>query len=104
MGNLDLINLIIYSVMAVVFLAVGIIILIGKGDRLVKCLNRPGAERYNVKRVRLINALLMFLAAIAFALFSVFLSNPKLIQIFGGVLVFLVAVLVVLQYTWAKNR
>ena len=53
-------------IIAVVFLVVGIIILIGKGDRFVKVLNRPGAERYNVKRVRLVQALLMFVGAATF--------------------------------------
>ena len=91
-------------IIAVVFLVVGIVILIGKGDRFVKVLNRPGAERYNVKRVRLVQALLMFVGTTTFILFSVFQQNVKLLQIIGGVLIFLVAILVVLQYTWAKNR
>ena len=91
-------------IIAVVFLVVGIIILIGKGDRFVKVLNRPGAERYNVKRVRLVQALLMFVGTTTFILFSVFQQNVKFLQIIGGVLIFLVAILVVLQYTWAKKK
>ena len=91
-------------IIAVVFLVVGIVILIGKGDRFVKVLNRPGAERYNVKRVRLVQALLMFVGTTTFILFSVFQQNVKLLQIIGGVLIFLVAILVVLQYTWAKKK
>ena len=91
-------------IIAVVFLVVGILILIGKGDRFVKVLNRPGAERYNVKRVRLVQALLMFVGAATFILFSVFQQNVELLQIIGGVLIFLVAILVVLQYTWAKKK
>ena len=91
-------------IIAVVFLVVGIVILIGKGDRFVKVLNRPGAERYNVKRVRLVQALLMFVGTATFILFSVFQQNVKLLQIIGGVLIFLVAILVVLQYTWAKKK
>ncbi len=92
------------SIFAVLFLAVGIFILIGKGDRFVKPLNRPGAERYNVKRVRLIHALMMFSGAMCFVSFAVFMKNVKLVQVFGGVFVFVAAILVVLQYTWAKNR
>ena len=91
-------------IIAVVFLVVGIVILIGKGDRFVKVLNRPGAERYNVKRVRLVQALLMFVGATTFVLFSVFQQDVKLLQIIGGVLISLVAILVVLQYTWAKKK
>ncbi len=91
-------------IIAVVFLVVGIFILIGKGDRFVKVLNRPGAERFNVKRVRLVQALLMFVGTATFILFSVFQQDVKLLQIIGGVLIFLVAILVVLQYTWAKKR
>ena len=89
---------------AVVFIVVGIIILIGKGDRFVKPLNRPGAERYNVKRMRLLHALLMFDGAMCFTLFPIFMQNVRLVQILGGVFIFVAAILVVLQYTWAKNR
>ena len=92
------------SIFAVLFLAVGIFILIGKGDRFVKPLNRPGAERYNVKRIRLLHALMMFSGSICFVSFAAFMQNVKLVQIFGGVFVFIAAILVVLQYTWAKNR
>ena len=88
----------------VVFVIVGVVILIGKGDRFVKCLNRPGAERYNVQRVRLLHALLMFVGAVTFVLFSVFQQNVKLLQIIGGVIIFLVVIIIVLQYSWAKNR
>lgn len=91
-------------IIAVVFLVVGIFILIGKGDRFVKPLNRPGAERYNVKRVRLLHALMMFSGSMCFVSFAVFMRNVRLVQIFGGVFVFFAAILVVLQYTWAKNR
>ena len=89
---------------AVLFLAIGIFILIGKGDRFVKPLNRPGAERYNVKRIRLLHALMMFSSSMCFVSFAVFMQNVRLVQILGGVFIFVAAILVVLQYTWAKNR
>ena len=92
------------SFFAVLFLAIGIFILIGKGDRFVKPLNRPGAERYNVKRIRLLHALMMFSGAMCFVSFAVFMKNVRLVQILGGVFIFVAAILVVLQYTWAKNR
>ena len=91
-------------IVAVLFLVMGVFVLIGKGDRLVKCLNRPGAERYNVSRVRLLYALQMFVGATAFVLFAVFQQNLKLVQIIGGVLLFLLVIIVALQCTWAKNR
>lgn len=92
------------SFFAVLFLAIGIFILIGKGDRIVKPLNRPGAERYNVKRMRLLHALLMFDGAMCFTLFPIFMQNVKLLQYIGGVCVFFGAIIAVLQFTWAKNR
>ena len=92
------------SFFAVLFLAIGIFILIGKGDRFVKPLNRPGAERYNVKRIRLLHALMMVSGSMCFVSFAVFMKNVRLVQIFGGVFIFVAAILVVLQYTWAKNR
>ena len=91
-------------VFSVLFLVIGIVILIGKGDRFVKCLNRPGAERYNVKRIRLLHALIMFSGSMCFVSFAVFMQNVRLVQILGGVFIFVAAILVVLQYTWAKNR
>lgn len=92
------------SFFAVLFLVIGIFILIGKGDRFVKPLNRPGAERYNVKRIRLLHALMMFSGSMCFVSFVVFMQNVRLVQILGGVFIFVAAILVVLQYTWAKNR
>ena len=92
------------SFFAVLFLAIGIFILIGKGDRFVKPLNRPGAERYNVKRIRLLHALMMVSGSMCFVSFAVFMKNVRLVQILGGVFIFVAAILVVLQYTWAKNR
>ena len=92
------------SFFAVLFLVIGIFILIGKGDRFVKPLNRPGAERYNVKRMRLLHALLMFDGAMCFTLFPIFMQNVKLLQYIGGVCVFFGAIIAVLQFTWAKNR
>ena len=91
-------------VAAVLFVVVGVFILIGKGDRFVKPLNRPGAERYNVKRIRLLHALMMFSGSMCFVSFAVFMQNVRLVQILGGVFIFVAAILVVLQYTWAKNR
>lgn len=92
------------SFFAVLFLAIGIFILIGKGDRFVKPLNRPDAERYNVKRIRLLHALMMVSGSMCFVSFAVFMKNVRLVQILGGVFIFVAAILVVLQYTWAKNR
>lgn len=92
------------SFFAVLFLVIGIFILIGKGDRFVKPLNRPGAERYNVKRIRLLHALMMFSGSMCFVSFVVFMQNVRLVRILGGVFIFVAAILVVLQYTWAKNR
>lgn len=92
------------SFFAVLFLVIGIFILIGKGDRFVKPLNRPGAERYNVKRIRLLHALMMFSGSMCFVSFAVFMKNVRLVQILGGVFIFVAAILVVFQYTWAKNR
>lgn len=92
------------SFFAVLFLVIGIFILIGKGDRFVKPLNRSGAERYNVKRIRLLHALMMFSGSMCFVSFAVFMKNVRLVQILGGVFIFVAAILVVFQYTWAKNR
>lgn len=85
------------------FVVIGVLIFVGKGDRFIKCLNRPGAEKYNVARVRIVNALLMFVGAITFATFFFVKNNISVIQIFGGVEIVIVLILIVLSKTWAKR-
>jgi hypothetical protein len=57
--------------MALLELADGVWTLMGKEDNSISCLNKPGFEQYNVRRVRLVTALRKFVAAIIFVtLFS----------------------------------
>ena len=85
------------------FVVIGVLILVGKGDRFIKCLNRPGAEKYNVSRVRIVNALLMFVGAITFATFFFIKNNISVIRIVGGVEILIVIILQVLNMTWTKK-
>lgn len=43
--------------LSVMLFVMGVLILVGKGDFLIKCFKKHGAEKYNVGRVRLLNAI-----------------------------------------------
>ena len=55
----------------------GILTLIGKQDNYISCLNKPGSELYNVKRVRLVKALQEFVWAIWFVVLAFKDENIK---------------------------
>ena len=94
-------------VACVFFFVMGILILVGKGDFMIKSLKKPGAEKYNLGRLRLVNALAMFVA-IPYVIAIHFVARTQnvhnLILILTGVVLVLVVVLQVLEHTWAKRK
>ena len=84
----------------------GILILVGKGDFLIKCFKKHGAEKYNVGRVRLLNAIAMFVAT-AFGVSIHFVqaarNGGKIVWILVAVLFVIVGALQILERTWAKR-
>ena len=77
--------------------------LMGKQDECISCLNKPGSEQYNVKRVRLVTALRKFVAAIIFVTLIFVNENLRLIWIALGLEFLAVVILFVLKRTWAKS-
>ena len=90
-------------VFAVVFLIVGTLIIIGKGDSFVKCLRRKGAEQYNVVRVRILNAFMMYSSAIFFVALYLLMPEVVKVQIAAAVELVVILILQVLNRTWAKR-
>ena len=85
----------------------GILILVGKGDFLIKCFKKHGAEKYNVGRVRLLNAIAMFVAT-AFGVSIHFVqaarNGGKIVWILVAVLLVVTGALQILERTWAKRK
>ncbi len=84
----------------------GILILVGKGDFMIKILRKPGAEKYNLGRLRLINALAM-LVAIPYIIAIHFVARTpdaqNLIWVLTGIMLVVVVILQILERTWAKR-
>ena len=84
----------------------GILILVGKGDFMIKCFKKHGAEKYNVGRVRLLNAIAMFVAT-AFGVSIHFVqaarNGGKIVWILVAVLLVVTGALQILERTWAKR-
>ena len=85
-----------------VFVALGVLILVGKGDWAISGYNTASAEeraQYNIRRLRLIMGLTCLIMAVVMALASV-VDNPA--PIFIGSFISIIPA-IVLSNTWAKN-
>jgi len=97
--------MVIVYIFAALFLIMGILIIIGKGDKLIAGYNTASEEEraaYNIKRLRtLVGGLLVVLAPMMFLL-----GQESMAASFSFVAFTLVAciVVVILANTWAKNR
>lgn len=85
-------------ILSVLFTAVGIMLLLGKADFVIKRHIRESGK-FNILRMRVVNALAFFLFDIIAIL--ILCGVNELITV--CVVVPLVIVLVVLQYTWARR-
>lgn len=85
-------------ILSVLFTAVGIMLLLGKTDFVIKRHIRESGK-YNIPRMRVINALAFFL----FDIIAILILCGVNEFITVCVVVPLVIVLVVLQYTWARR-
>lgn len=98
--------MIVLIILAAIFLIMGIIVLIGKGDNLIAGYNTASKEersQYNVKRLRgLIGGLLIVLAPIMLLLLGD--ESFAATGAFVGLTLVLTIVVVILANTWAKKR
>ena len=90
----------------VFFFVMGVLLLVGKGDFMIKILRKPGAEKYNVGRVRLLNAIAMFVAT-AFVVSIHFVqaarNGGKIVWGLVAVMLVVTGALQILERTWAKR-
>ena len=85
-------------ILSVLFTAVGIMLLLGKADFVIKRHIRESGK-FNIPRMRVVNALAFFL----FDIIAILILCGVNEFITVCVVVPLVIVLVVLQYTWARR-
>lgn len=97
--NVEMITL---GVLTGVFVVLGVLILIGKGDWAISGYNTASTEeraQYNIRRLRLIIGVLCLIMAVVMVLASVF-ENPTPILVLSIVFIFPA---IILSNTWAKN-
>ena len=92
--------------LSVMLFVMGVLILVGKGDFLIKCFKKHGAEKYNVGRVRLLNAIAMFVGTafvVSIHFVQVARNGGKIVWILVAVLLVVTGALQILERTWAKR-
>lgn len=98
--------MIVLIILAVLFIIMGIIILIGKGDNLIAGYNTASKEersQYNIKRLRgLIGGLLIVLAPMMLLLLRE--ESFAAPGAFAALTLVLTILVVILANTWAKKR
>ena len=99
----DYIGIALWAIMALLELTDGVWTLMGKEDNSISCLNKPGFEQYNVRRVRLVTALRKFVAATIFVTLIFVNENLRLIWFALGLEFLAGVILFILKRTWAKS-
>lgn len=92
-------------IVAAIFVIMGVVILIGKGDNLIAGYNTASQKeraQYNIKRLRgLIGGLLIVLAPMLFLLLGETISATGS---FVALTIILCIIVVILANTWAKKK
>ena len=98
--------MVVIIIIAIALVAMGIIILAGKGDNLIAGYNtasRKEKAMYDIKKLRLLIGILMFV--IAPCLFLSFVGDHMTGSIVGSLLIAVFCIIVVaLANTWAKKK
>ena len=100
-----MITMITLIIVAAIFVIMGVVILIGKGDNLIAGYNTASQKeraQYNIKRLRgLIGGLLIVLAPMLFLLLGETIATTGS---FVALTVILCIIVVILANTWAKKK
>ena len=94
------------AILAVVFIILGIIVLVGKGDWMIAGFNTASEEqksKYDIKKLRLLVGLLLILVAPVGFLLE--LGDPRSTSLISLIVIGgLCVIVVVLANTWAKKK
>ena len=88
-----------FIILAIIFSILGVLMLLGKVDFMIKG-HYIHSQRYNIARLRIINAATFFLAGLLFILLLCDVS--KVISV--CIIIPTAIVLAILQYTWARIK
>ena len=106
--NLNYHTMIITSIaFAALFLILAIVFIMGKGDMLIAGYNTADEEdkkKYDIKRLRIIMAVISVITAGFIAILPVFGDNKDALLGSGAVFILIVIVFAILANTWAKNK
>ena len=98
---------------SIVLVLLGVIVLIGKGDMLISGYNTLPSEKkaqYDVKRLRRVTAMLLFVIAIMLPLYELYISTLNESQIAVATIVLTVVIIaisiigVILMNTYCKRK
>lgn len=98
--------MIIHIIIAAILVILGVLILIGKGDKLIAGYNTASQKekaQYNIKRLRgLIGGLLVVLAPMMLLLTGE--PSTEKVGCFSALVIVLCIIVVILANTWAKKK
>ena len=102
-----MIVMIVSIVLAVMFLVLAVIFLMGKGDKLIAGYNTASEEeraKVNIKRLRILMAIISVITAGYVSILPIIGDNPQ-DQMVGMFVFFAITILfVILANTWAKKK
>ena len=94
-------------VFSILFIVLAIILLMGKGDKLIagyNTANEEEREKVDIKRLRIVMAILMVITA-AFCAILPLLGNNKTSQLAAaGIFIAITIVGIIVANTWAKKK
>ncbi len=95
------------AILAIPFIAFGIIFLMGKGDNLIAGYNTASEEErkeVNIRRLRLLMAIMMAITAGFCAILPIIGNDKNMVLAATGLLIVITIVFVIVANTWAKNK
>ena len=95
------------AILAIPFIALGIIFLMGKGDNLIAGYNTASEEErkeVNIRRLRLLMAIMMAITAGFCAILPIIGNDKNMVLAATGLFIVITVVFVIVANTWAKNK
>ena len=94
-------------VFAILFIVLAIILLMGKGDKLIAGYNTASEEerkKVDIKRLRIVMAILMVITAVFCAILPLIGNNKTSQLTAAGIFIAITLVGVIVANTWAKKK
>ena len=94
-------------VFSILFIVLAIILLMGKGDKLIAGYNTASEEerkKVDIKRLRIVMAILMVITAVFCAILPLIGNNKTSQLTAAGIFIAIILVGVIVANTWAKKK